>query len=79
MMDTFTPMKGAIEAALHRDSCTIKTYGRLCRVDTSAGDTIRVITRVPLQDDGRDASYVRVMHCFSICHELSTNLTSFPV
>jgi hypothetical protein len=77
--DTFTPTKRDIEAALRRDSCTIKTYGRLRRVDTSAGDTIRAITRVPLQEDGRDASYVRVSHCFSVCHELSTSLTPFSV
>ena len=77
--DTFTPTKGAIEAALRRDSCTIKTYRRLRRVDTPSGHTIRAIILVPLQEDGRDASYVRVRHCFSICHELSTSLTLFSV
>jgi hypothetical protein len=58
--------QGDIEKALMDPSCKIESWGRLRRVDTDAGDTIRASSLVPLGEDSRDASFVRVSTAFKV-------------
>jgi hypothetical protein len=55
-------------------TASMDCWGRLRRVDTEAGDTIRAAAIVPNQEDSRDASFVKVRIEYYL---INTILTSF--
>ena len=44
----------------HLDAAGIEDWGKIRRIDSDAGDTMCASVVAPLQDDSRDATYVRV-------------------
>ena len=44
----------------HLKNADVEEWGRIRRVDSDAGDTMRASSMVAVQDDTRDATYVRV-------------------
>jgi hypothetical protein len=48
----------------------IQEWEKLHRIDTEAGDTVHAVSLVPSQEDGRDASFVRVRQGFIIFSKL---------
>lgn|SRR5882762_1727919 len=44
----------------HLDAAEIEDWGKIRRIDSDAGDTMCASIVAPLQDDSRDATYVRV-------------------
>jgi len=58
----------------HLKHANIEEWGRVRRVDSDAGDTMRASSMVAAQDDTRDASYVRVISLVKQLIDSCTNI-----